>query len=945
MASAADDKGADGPGPSAKAVTTEQVLRREYELIWPDAPKPATLDEYYRQVQENGQAALCLSGGGIRSAAFALGVLQALSRKGLLTRFHYLSTVSGGGYIGSWLQRWLHGEARVQPAPGSGPSALAVAETVMGELARDREPREIKRLRENSNFITPRVGIQSHDTWTAVAISVRNILVNWLLFLPLLLSVVLIPNLFLQGVRSVPHEAGFDPVFMTVLLAGSALAIAVATCTTVRLLPSYRDQLGIHPGEADRYHSNRIVLPLIVWAVLGTLALSMDLFDQPTKVRKLPVFGGLEWFDGLDLAIWSFGGMIAGLLAGALFLGGRYRAALIRDFMVWPSAILVTAIWVALGTALLNRLGYGTDPRGPSGIYLTALAPLWLMSASLLGAAVFAAFRKAKGGTVKPDGDREWLARLSAVKIRPMLLWAILAPSVLLFNELAGNYLNGSQISASGIITLVAGSGAIAGGRSERSGGQQSGVTGVLIRYLPMSWIVALATFVFVVCLFFLVGRLEANLADLIVEPIGRWLEGIVAPEWLDRTVVAHLAILVFLLGLLWFFGRHIQVNRFSLNGLYRNRLARAFLGAARPNRCPDEFTGFDSADNIRMHLLRPDQGPVVLYPIVNTALNVTATQNLAWQERKAEPFIISPLYCGSGMLDLERTEAGLRAGAYVDSVVYGGSEPDLALGDTTGITLATAMSISGAAASPNMGYHSSPATAFLMTLFNVRLGAWLPNPGRADTLKRDGLNRSSPDNSLRALLRELAGSTDDRGLDIYLSDGGHFENLGLYEMIRRRCRYIVVSDAGADPDCAFADLGAAIRKVKIDFDVAIEFPFMRISSRKKPLQPDPQFAWAIGTIDYPEDGLEGTILYIKPSFFGRDLPVDVVSYAAESDSFPHETTGDQFFSESQFESYRRLGQHFVDNIGRRAKGSDLRGFFRAAAAQRAKLDKARRSA
>jgi hypothetical protein len=237
-------------------------------------------------------------------------------------------------------------------------------------------------------------------------------------------------------------------------------------------------------------------------------------------------------------------------------------------------------------------------------------------------------------------------------------------------------------------------------------------------------------------------------------------------------------------------------------------------------------------------------------------------------------------------------------------------------------------MSISGAAASPNMGYNSSPATAFLMTLFNVRLGAWLPNPACAPTMG-DRIRRSGPSNSLRAVLRELGGATDDRGWDIYLSDGGHFENLGLYEMIRRRCRYIVVSDAGADPDCAYADLGGAVRKAKIDLNVDIRFEELRISSRDKPLAgPLKQRAWALGEISYPEGG-RGQILYLKPSYFGRDLPVDVVSYAAASKTFPHESTGDQFFSESQFESYRRLGFFFMDGLGKGGVAhADIAEFF-----------------
>jgi hypothetical protein len=211
------------------------------------------------------------------------------------------------------------------------------------------------------------------------------------------------------------------------------------------------------------------------------------------------------------------------------------------------------------------------------------------------------------------------------------------------------------------------------------------------------------------------------------------------------------------------------------------------------------------------------------------------------------------------------------------------------------------------------MGYYASPATAFLMTLFNV-LGAWLPNPVRAPTLGVDGIGRASPRNSVGAILSELRGITHDRGLDVYLSDGGHFENLGLYEMVRRRCKYLLVSDAGADPACALEDLGNAVRKVKIDFNVDIDFPRLRVAGREQPLDKGEQTAWALGRIRYPE-GSEGRILYLKPGFFGDALPADVIAYARGCASFPHESTADQFFSESQFESYRRLGEFFLTQL------------------------------
>jgi len=184
-----------------------------------------------------------------------------------------------------------------------------------------------------------------------------------------------------------------------------------------------------------------------------------------------------------------------------------------------------------------------------------------------------------------------------------------------------------------------------------------------------------------------------------------------------------------------------------------------------------------------------------------------------------------------------------------------------------------------------------------------VRLGAWLPNPAIANTWQ---LSRAKPPNALTTLFRELAGLSSDQGKAVYLSDGGHFENLGLYEMVRRRCRHIVVVDAGADPDADFSDLGNAVHKIRIDHNIEITFhPTLEIGSRLKPLKPFYWFAYA--KIVYPEGGPEGELIYIKPSDL-PDMPMDVRAYRNANDAFPHQPTYDQFFGETQFESYRQLG-------------------------------------
>jgi hypothetical protein len=353
-----------------------------------------------------------------------------------------------------------------------------------------------------------------------------------------------------------------------------------------------------------------------------------------------------------------------------------------------------------------------------------------------------------------------------------------------------------------------------------------------------------------------------------------------------------------------------VNINRFSLHALYRNRLVRAFLGGSNPKReeTRNPFTGFDDNDNLPVCELWPvPRKPGESwrpFHVINIALNIVSAKKLAWQERKAEPFTISPLHSGSACK------------SYRISSEYGHRN--------RGISLGTAMAISGAAASPNMGYHSAPSITFLMALLNVRLGWWLGNPGKEgeETFRYDG-----PRLAIRPLLAEMFGLTTDTNRYIYLSDGGHFENLGLYEMVRRRCRLIVVSDAGCDPKFQFEDLGNAVRKTWLDLGVRITFDGIQ---KLKTLAPEKDGKdgktvrtpidapyHAIGTIHYAAadgGGKDGTILYIKPAYHGFEN-IGIQSYAAANQDFPHQGTGDQFFSESQFESYRALGFEITDKV------------------------------
>jgi len=300
--------------------------------------------------------------------------------------------------------------------------------------------------------------------------------------------------------------------------------------------------------------------------------------------------------------------------------------------------------------------------------------------------------------------------------------------------------------------------------------------------------------------------------------------------------------------------------------------------------------------------------------------LNLTGGKKLQWQDRKAESFTVSPLHAGSYWLGYRR------------SFRYGGAE---------GISLGAAIAISGAFASPNMGYMMTSAVVrFIMALFNFRFGTWLGNPGpagekakRIETLfsrlftflSREKDTRPfrvrSPSLSVLPIVSEAFGSIDDESPYVYLSDGGHFENLGLYEMVLRRCRFIVVSDASSDAEYSFQSLAMAVRQIRIDLGVPIQIPDFMVG---QPAQDLKNKYCAIGTIRYScvdrdptkpdlcDEDYDGVLIYVKPSLIGEE-PRDVINYWQGSRGFPQETITDQWFSEAQFESYRALGSHIID--------------------------------
>jgi hypothetical protein len=213
------------------------------------------------------------------------------------------------------------------------------------------------------------------------------------------------------------------------------------------------------------------------------------------------------------------------------------------------------------------------------------------------------------------------------------------------------------------------------------------------------------------------------------------------------------------------------------------------------------------------------------------------------------------------------------------------------------------------------MGRSTLKPLTFLMALMNIRLGYWLPNPRLLSpsyrTWSRHPLSILLAQVGPSYLLREMAGWIGSRSRNINLTDGGHLDNLGLYELVRRRCKYIIVSDATADAEMSFSDLAHAIRLIQIDMGIKIDVRLdFLVGAGEKRLS---GVHCAIGTIHYTDDET-GELLYIKSSVTG-DENVYVSEYRARYALFPHETTLDQFFDEVQFETYRSLGMHVGERL------------------------------
>ncbi|HEV8409600.1 MAG TPA: patatin-like phospholipase family protein, partial [Gemmatimonadaceae bacterium] len=218
--SGAVDALGEAPAGSDAVTAQENFYRRaNRELLEAVFPRTVALMRDRRlaivfdAARKRDTAALCLSGGGIRSSTFALGIMQGLARHGLLGKFDYLSTVSGGGLSGGWLSAWMRRE---------GANTVHDALRTAGQEKIQPEPEPVQGLRAFSHWLTPTAGALSVDSWTVIATVLRNLLLNWLVLIPLLCGLVLLPRLLLAvlAIDFGARPSNYDDDIGWVILAG-----------------------------------------------------------------------------------------------------------------------------------------------------------------------------------------------------------------------------------------------------------------------------------------------------------------------------------------------------------------------------------------------------------------------------------------------------------------------------------------------------------------------------------------------------------------------------------------------------------------------------------------------------------------------------------------------------------------------------------------------------
>ncbi|MBZ9672338.1 patatin-like phospholipase family protein [Mesorhizobium sp. ES1-3] len=870
---------------------------------------------------------VALSGGGIRSASFCLGALQALDQYGLTPRMDYLSTVSGGGYIGAAMVADMTRQ-EVEQAKRGEDKQLDFPFASRDDAHDVRDNPLVGHIRDNSRFLAPR-GFR--DITLSIGILMRGWMVNFLLLLTLVLPLATFVILTNPTTDHLGHsiildvadwvfgddwgQTGWTASLRSIVanpfvLSHSALAVFAIWLVAWGLRRSYSDSYAVaRKGEhleQDSFWARDGRALLLITTLLFLIEVQPKIIlwlievTSPTFGRRQTTLETLKALIAAAAAIvtataafrgllisWvqkalnspKIGHQIRGYLARAAFLAlGLALPLLIYGFFLlitlWGIKISPVSIW---GINVSSISIWGIDIPwifGRASGY--AYGPVWLTANShLLFTTLVVCMALFLAG-------RTFAVRYLADDLAPGRLSSF-------FAAMMHDY-SGSVVVK---VVLVLASSVVFAMAARRSGSvwHWDEVT-VLLNYLAITAIVTIVAFNFTE---------NANGLHRLYRDRLRWAFRLGGSEGDADIALKDLG---------------VKAPYLLINGTLNVRCARQAADPPRESFIAAVIRWVARKIAAAMRL-RAWRGPEIVLPgrrsPAPAALSPTAVDP-SKRGRNAEFFLFSKHFVGSESTGYARSKAMAKEEGQLD--------------------LAAAAAISGAAISSSMGRISLGLLGPTLALLNLRLGFWLPNPsGPAfdDRRARSAFPATEEDTSQRSwedilrlyLLAEATGQLRSDSSRVYITDGGHIDNIGLYQLLKRRCKLIIVVDAEADAGMNFGAFTDVQRFARIDLGVRISLDWRPVRdaalardvNRTKIIPADSLLHlrhFAVGRIMYEKDPVEGILLYVKASVTG-DEPDYVLDYERRYPLFPNEPTSDQFFSEEQMEAYRALGFHAMD--------------------------------
>jgi hypothetical protein len=770
--------------------------------------------------------------------------------------------------------------------------------SVQADLQNGSAPcRQVEHLRSLSNYLTPNLDLLAADRWTLVAAYIINLGINLVVAASLITSMLYLPLVTYVAAKQL-GSTGYG------LLGGFVISIALLTTalflemrfvssqSKMKIVSRFLSERSAHYTGLGAFYTSSVTCVLAAQYAIAT--------NRGKSSYASVIFGGLTSDDlsaaarGIVSILGFWGTSACAMLVILSVLS--YAAGLLR-VLRWAGEVLAPLRWVAVMIAgsislltvmslivpatLRNVSGTAVLSDGKARILLFVFAPVigYIWYSVVLASCL--ALCGARPGVAKFYEFLPWL--LGRWLLTTGLVF-VLGTTALILPFYAADHLRNMHILA---VVLVVG---IAGPLLLR-GEDRKGHVRVIKRVIFKCSGLGLVGLLVAALAYYNIGLVTRNVwstdkTHTELEHQAYWIQ---LDKQLDSRIPGYWLLI---LSLTILGSVRIGNNRFSMGSFYRDRLIRCYLNASAPDPDTAPVTEVNKMD-IQLSALRaPGPRPLNIHC---ASLNIMSVARLSWQQRKACSFTFSPLHCGftPSLESPLKTSANPRAG-YARTHTYAYEN---------GLGMGRAIAVSGAAVSPQMGFHSSRATTLLLALLNFRLGWWLPNPAVHAGLWPVSRNR------VVTLARELFGLTHERGDQVYVSDGGHFENLGLYEQVKRQCRVILCIDAGQDDRLSCMDLANAVHKIRVDLGVNIELegcekPFLKRSKGKPYLLARIRYSTASSQPD-------GVLLYIKACRV-PNMPPDVAAYAQRHPSFPHQSTNNQWFGETKFESYRKLGEHVV---------------------------------